>query len=126
MRSKKNRLFELYDKSYKKHKKHQRRKAKEEDAEVPAVPATTNPNQTAVPSNVQASTLAAQTAINDNEKDNQEKDDAIFEYILQQLEKHKNDQYKYDSSEAVIRQQQADDIIKDIQNYIKNNTKTQS
>lgn len=123
MRSKKNRLFELYDKSY---KKHQRRKAKEEDAEVPAVPATANPNKTAVPSNIQASTLAAQTAINDNEKDNQEKDDAIFEYILQQLEKHKNDQYKYDSSEAVVRQQQADDIIKDIQNYIKNNTKTQS
>lgn len=126
MRSKKNRLFELYDKSYKKHKKHQRRKAKEEDAEVPAVPATANPNKTAVPSNVQASTLATQTAINDNEKDNQEKDDAIFEYILQQLEKHKNDQYKYDSSEAVVRQQQADDIIKDIQNYIKNNTKVQS
>ena len=114
----KNRLYELIDKSYKRKGK---RRISEEDAEVPTTSATVNPVQTAIPSNVQAATLAIQNDENDDEDDDEM--DATINYIINQLSQQKNNQYKYDTSEAALRQQQADQIIKDIQDYIKQNKK---
>lgn len=113
----KNRLYELIDKSYKRKGK---RRVSEEDAEVATTSAAVNPVQTAIPSNVQAATLAIQN--DENDEDNDEMD-ATINYIINQLEQQKDNQYKYDTSEAALRQQQADQIIKDIQDYIKQNKK---
>lgn len=65
---------------------------------------------------------ATPTEINDEKKDN-ELDNATLEYILQEIKKNKDKQVQDAQADFAYRQQQAQQIVTNIENYLKNNKK---
>jgi 5-methylthioribose kinase len=56
----------------------------------------------------------------DNEED---KDDPMIDYILQQIKQNKDKLAQDEKAVYAYRQQQAEDLVKDIEEYLKNNKK---
>lgn len=68
-----------------------------------------------------SSTSATTLPIENKDEDDDENDPTI-NYILQQIKQHNANQQQQDQMEFAVKQQQADKIIKDIEEYIKNNS----
>lgn len=82
--------------------------ADEDDEVVPAVTTgTTSPINTTTP-----------TGIDDNDEDDK---DPILDYILQQIEQNKQKQIQNAQADYVQREQDAQKIVSDIEDFIKKN-----
>ena len=82
--------------------------ADEDDEVIPAVTAgTTSPINTTTP-----------TGIDDNDEDDK---DPILDYILQQIEQNKQKQIQNAQADYVQREQDAQKIVSDIEDFIKKN-----
>lgn len=84
----------------------------EEDAETVSTVTPTGNNGTAP---------VGATSLTQNEEEKDEPDPMI-EYILQQMQQNKDKQMQDAQADYLYRQQQAEKIVKDIEDYIKQNT----
>lgn len=101
--------------------KSKRSKFKEENAEtiLPASQSATVQTTPILPTGVTSGN-------NNDSKDNKDpKSDPIIAYIIQQIEKNKEQQLKDAQTDFAYRQQQANQIVSDIENYLKQNTNKQ-
>ncbi len=90
------------------------KRVKFEDAETPVI-TVNNTNDT-------TSNMSGQTAMPTmNNQDNSSADDSMMDYILQQIKQNRDKQKQEDQNVFAYRQQQADKIVKDIEDYIKQN-----
>lgn len=88
---------------------------KDEDAETPG---------TITPTGISTSSTTIPTSsINTTNSDDKNEKDPMIEYILQELQKNKEKQVQDAQMDFAYRQQQADQIVKDIEDYIQKNTK---
>lgn len=79
---------------------------------------TSTPSATPTGNNfVQA--LSSNTSRNDKDEEN----DPIIDYILQQIKQNKDKQIQDEQAAYAYRQQQAEDLVKDIEEYLKKNKK---
>lgn len=69
-----------------------------------------------------ASSTSATTLPIENKDEDDDENDPTINYILQQIKQHNANQQQQDQMEFAVKQQQADKIIKDIEEYIKNNS----
>lgn len=86
----------------------------EEDAE------SIIPTMTSSSNNSTTSTAPIINSTTNNDQNNQD-DDAMMTYILQQIKQNRDKQKQEDQNVFAYRQQQADKIVKDIEDYIKQN-----
>lgn len=95
-------------KTVKKYK--QNTKPKEEDVE------------TSIPSTTPIGNSSTTISITDNQsEDGKDEPDPMIEYILQEIEKNKDKQIQDAQMDYAYRQQQANKIVADIEDYIKKN-----
>lgn len=87
----------------------------EEDAE------SIIPNATSSSNNSTSSTTPVILNQTTNNQDNNQDNDAMMTYILQQIKQNRDKQKQEDQSVFAYRQQQADKIVNDIEEYIKQN-----
>lgn len=92
-------------------------KRKIREDEESTISATNLNNQNTAPDSAQ---MISSTNTDENSKD--EDKDPMIDYILQQLKQHNSKQQQQNQLEYAAKQQQADKIIKDIEEYIKNNS----
>lgn len=88
----------------------------EEDAES-IIPNASSSSNNLTPSTT--SVILNQTT--NNNQDNNQDNDAMMTYILQQIKQNRDKQKQEDQSVFAYRQQQADKIVNDIEEYIKQN-----
>lgn len=101
-------------------KPRKRKRIKEEDVEttIPSATPTSNNGTNVVP----AANPVAVPNLNEDEKD---KPDPMIEFILQQMQKNKDKQIQDAQMDYAYRQQQANKIVADIEDYIKKNSNKQ-
>lgn len=92
-------------------------KRKIREDEESTISATNLNNQNTASDSTQ---MISSTNTDENNKD--EDKDPMIDYILQQLKQHNSKQQQQNQLEYAAKQQQADKIIKDIEEYIKNNS----
>jgi hypothetical protein len=92
-------------------------KRKIREDEESTISATNLNNQNTTSDSTQ---MISSTNTDENNKD--EDKDPMIDYILQQLKQHNSKQQQQNQLEYTAKQQQADKIIKDIEEYIKNNS----
>jgi len=104
-------------------KPRKRKRIKEEDVEttIPSATPTGNNSTNSAPAIPVANST---TAPNPNE-DKKDKSDPMIEFILQQMQKNKDKQIQDAQMDYAYRQQQANKIVADIEDYIKKNSNKQ-
>lgn len=104
-------------------KPRKRKRIKEEDAEtmIPSATPTGNNGTNAMP----AATTANPTVAPNPSEDEKDKPDPMIEFILQQMQKNKDKQIQDAQMDYAYRQQQANKIVADIEDYIKKNSNKQ-
>lgn len=104
-------------------KPRKRKRIKEEDAET-MIPSVTPTGNNGTNSTSTVSTTNPIVAPNPSE-DNKDKPDPMIEFILQQMQKNKDKQIQDAQMDYAYRQQQANKIVADIEDYIKKNSNKQ-
>ena len=104
-------------------KPRKRKRIKEEDVEttIPSATPTGNNGTNPTPAVPAANPIVAPNSSED-EKD---KPDPMIEFILQQMQKNKDKQIQDAQMDYAYRQQQANKIVADIEDYIKKNSNKQ-
>lgn len=104
-------------------KPRKRKRIKEEDVET-TIPSTTPTGNNGT--NPTSAVPAANPTVAPNpSEDEKDKPDPMIEFILQQMQKNKDKQIQDAQMDYAYRQQQANKIVADIEDYIKKNSNKQ-